>query len=343
MLRCAPPGVVVIRDFARGRILSGRGAVALRANCTGSVHEGPYRIGLIGFGAIGADVARMINGLWKEDKHSINAVVSAVLVRNTHRPDYDREVLADSVGILKSAGHGEGLLLTDCPDVFFQHSFDICVESAGQPVVKEFGTRSLTSGKDFLVTSIGAFTNEDLYAELRTLAVKHGRRLELAAGSMPALDWMHSAALLHEHLLRTDMAGKSSELKVTVTQQKPPKSWFGTPAEQEFDLSALQTFTTLFEGPAKIASSRYPKNSNVATMLALATAGVDKTNVKLVTDPLHPERSGTIVEFESDFVGKIRIEVESKQSLRNPKTSIIVPAAVVKAVKNLCAPVVIGA
>merc|ERR1711957_507463 len=96
-----------------------------------------------------------------------------------------------------------------------------------------------------------------------------------------------------------------------------------------------------FEGSARSAGSLYPKNSNVACMLALATIGLDRTVVRLATDPQKPA-GGTVVEYENAEVGKIKIEVEALMSKANPKTSAIVPLSVVKALRNLTDTTTIG-
>lgn len=147
---------------------------------------------------------------------------------------------------------------------------------------------------------------------------------------MPGLDWMQAAAL-----------DNNSQQFCTVTQLKPPHSWKGTPAEEKFNLDSLTDYTVLFEGSAREAASLYPKNSNVACMLALATVGLDDCHVILATDPKN-SKGGTTVEYESEDVGKIRIEVSAVMSKANPKTSAVVPLSVVKSVRNICGGLAVG-
>ena len=126
-----------------------------------------------------------------------------------------------------------------------------------------------------------------------------------------------------------------------MTMTKPPQSWEGTPAEHEFDLGALTERTVVFEGSAREAASRYPKNSNIAAMLAFATAGLDATRAVLVADP-RSEQVTVAVEFDS-AVGRIDFVMRGKPSEGNSATSADVPYGIVRSVRNLCAREVVGA
>jgi aspartate dehydrogenase len=211
------------------------------------------RIGLLGYGAIGKRVAEE---LLAQSGALGNAVLVAVLVRTART--------ADEVP--------KGVMFTTDEGSFYAADWDLCVEVAGQPAVRQCGEKVLRSGRNLLVSSIGAFTDDTLYVGLQAAAQQSGSQLLLASGAMPGVDWMSSVAL----------AGSD---RVCVTQTKPPKSWLGTPAEEEFDLLSLTEPTQLFAGSAREAASKFPKNSNVAAMLAIATAGLDRTQVCLMTDP----------------------------------------------------------
>jgi aspartate dehydrogenase len=76
-------------------------------------------------------------------------------------------------------------------------------------------------------------------------------------------------------------------------------------------------------------------------MLAFATAGLDATQVELVADPTD-DSVRIAVDFSSDG-GNISYEMQGKPSSSNPRTGMDVPFAVIKAIKNLCSPVFIGA
>ena len=280
----------------------------------------PLRVGLIGFGAIGSEVAKYVIG-----QRAGHCVVSHVLVRTVPRPEAEQRILDAApsppwIGTSKSE--------------FLAGNWDLAVEMAGQPVVRETAAECLSSGRDYLMTSIGVLTDDALRDELETLATASGSRLYLCAGAMPGIDWMASAALAH--------SDDEEPPLVTVTQLKPPQSWYGTPAETSHDLGALSEYTVLFEGSAREASSSFPKNSNVATMLALSTAGLDQTRVRLVTDPTKPTAGGSTVELSSPVIGSIKIEVNSKMSRANPKTGVIVAPSVVKAIRNLSSNVFLG-
>ena len=96
--------------------------------------------------------------------------------------------------------------------------------------------------------------------------------------------------------------------------------------------------TAFFEGTAREAASFYPKNSNILAMLALATSGLDETQVRLIADPkgisLHLDYEGS--------AGTISVDVMGKKSPTNPRTSQVVPLSVIKALSNIVNPVAFG-
>lgn len=266
------------------------------------------RIGMIGFGAIGSRVSQAFrNG--EIEKATLAHVL--VLRERESRPP---ELPADTK------------LTTDVDD-FYSTECDVVVEVAGQPAVREHALRCLKLGRTFLLTSVGSLTDEALHAELNEAARLHNAQLLLCSGSMPGLDWMGSAALV----------GCS---RVAVTQSKPPQAWIGTPAAEKFDLLALTEPTVLFKGTAREAASLYPKNSNVVATLAITTAGLDAVEVTLMTYPGNANNT-TQVEFEGP-AGKLKIELEGAPSPTNPKTSYVVPLAVIKAIRNISSPMACG-
>jgi aspartate dehydrogenase len=142
----------------------------------------------------------------------------------------------------------------------------------------------------------------------------------LISGALPAVDWMAAAAL-------------SGACSAAITQEKPVASWRGTPAAEMIDLDDVKKPACFFEGTAREAASRFPKSSNITAMLALATAGLDKTKVRLVADPTRSEMH-TVIDFSSR-VGDLRVEWKGVPSETNPKTSADVPFTVIKALRNL--------
>ena len=288
------------------------------AASTVAANDSRVGVALIGYGAIGSVVAEaIISGQAGPTK------LAAVLVareRSTRPPE----------------------LPTDCYfgtdlDGFFSAEWDICVEAAGQPTVGAMAARCLAAERSIVLTSIGALADSNLLQRLERVANEANMaaiqrrsrpvQLLLCTGSLLGVDWCHAASL----------AGVSS---VQITQTKPPRAWKGTPAEQELDLDALNEDTTVFEGAARAATMKYPKNANVAACFAIATAGLDDTRVRLVAAP-GAKGNQTQVQFDGP-AGTATVEVEGRPSQKNPRTSSIVPLAVVKALKNLTSPVFIG-
>ena len=97
----------------------------------------PIKVGLIGHGAIGSVVANAVmNSTHGLDKTRIKLI--AILTKN---PRSEETIVNFS---------NNNILLTTNPEDFFSTEFDVCVEAAGQPAVREHGEQCLLSGRNFL-------------------------------------------------------------------------------------------------------------------------------------------------------------------------------------------------
>jgi len=270
------------------------------------------QVGLVGYGAIGRSVAdALLEG------RAGNASLAAVLVRAVNK----------YWGCLPFSSSPPRITFTDDADTFFDCDFDLLVEAAGHAAVRQYARRGLEKEADVLVVSVGVFADDGFYRELWDLAEEKGRRILLASGALPAVDWMSGASL-------------AGDCIVSITQTKPVASWVGTPAEDLLDLGRVSEPTCFFSGTAREAAARFVKSSNITAMLALSTTGLDHTQVRLVADPARCSMH-TLVEFDG-AAGSLRVEWQGVPSESNPSTSADVPLSVIKAIRNLASPVCLG-
>jgi hypothetical protein len=120
--------------------------------------------------------------------------------------------------------------------------------------------------------------------------------------------------------------------RVVYTSVKPPIAWVGKPAEAKLGEGALTQRTVFFEGSAREAATQYPQNANVGATVSLAGLGLDRTIVRLVSDPDATGPLG-IIEAEGDF-GSFRFEILAYASPENPKTSTLTAHSLVMAVRE---------
>ena len=263
------------------------------------------RLGLIGCGAIGAEVMAAAG----RGELGPEVEVVGVLVR---RP----RALAD------------GVLLTHEPARFFGREPDVVLECAGHEAVRAHGLRCLESGADLVLTSIGALVDDGLRIRLEAAAETHGRRLIIASAGIGALDILAGAAT----------GGLD---RVAMTVRKDPSAWYGTEAERLCDLGTLAAPFTLFAGSVREGAARYPQNVNISAAVALAGVGLDRTELVIVADPTI-RRHVVEIEAEGAF-GRFSFTEEVEPTPENPKTGKLVAMALIKTVRQLASPVVIGA
>lgn len=256
------------------------------------------RFAVIGFGAITEEVVRTL-----EERGQLSAL-AGVLVRRP-RLDAARSRAAGRFPVVATLDELLGLR----PDVV--------AECAGHEAMRDFAAAILGRGVDLICSSVGVLADA---AFARTLA---GARLLIPSGAVAGIDG----------LLAARTAGLRS---VTYTTVKPPPAWMGTPAEEAVR-SAARKRITFFEGTAREAALRYPKNVNVGATVALAGLGLDRTQVKMVSDP---DASGPlgIIEAGGDF-GTFRFDILAYASPHNPKTSLLTAHSIIVAARdNVCFP-----
>jgi aspartate dehydrogenase len=271
-------------------------------------------IGLIGLGSIGKALVRAIaNGTAGQTS------LAAVLVRPAGL-EGARDFLA-TLGL-------EQVVVTADFAAFLQSDFSIVVEAAGQEAVCTYAADIIVADKDLLVCAIGAFTDDKLFSGLIRLAEEHHKRLIVPSGAIAGIDALSSAAL----------AGID---EVVIATRKPPAAWYGTPAEQMTNLAEVREYPVcLFDGSARVAARLFPQNVNVAATLAYAGIGLDRTTARIYADPTIARNVHQI--SIRGKCGEINIEVAGLPSPDNPRTSALTPYSVIKTIRNLTSPFVIG-
>lgn len=264
-------------------------------------------VGIIGYGTIGKAVAQaMIDG------EAGDASLAAVLVRDAATITVDQREL---------------MKVTDREDAFFGSDPDVVVECAGHEALRLYGERSLERGADLLIVSVGAFADERLMQRITEKAKVYGRRIIVPSAAIGGLDRIAAGAV-----------GGLEE--VTLVTTKPPAAWKGTAVEAQVDLDALREPFIAYDGFAREAALRFPESVNVSAALSLAGIGFDRTRVIIAVDPA---ASGNRHEIEaSGRFGRIHVHIENRPSSSNPKTGEIVAMSLIKAIRDMTSPFVIG-
>ena len=99
--------------------------------------------------------------------------------------------------------------------------------------------------------------------------------------------------------------------------------------------------TVVYNGNAREAVKKFPRNINVAANLSLAGVGLDKTRVEIVADPVATRISHKILAHGK--FGRLRAEVENMPNPRNPGSSYMASLSAIATLKRIIDPIQIGA
>jgi aspartate dehydrogenase len=263
--------------------------------------EPAIRIAIIGFGAIGRTLAEALRA------HA-DVEIAGILVRRPPAEPAPR-----------------GTALVGTADELLRLEPDVVVECAGHQALREHGAAVLRSGTDLLVASVGALADAALEASLRAAAGRGGRIL-VPSGAIAGLDALGAAKA----------AGLAT---VQYVGRKAPKAWRGTRAETLIDLGAVTAPTVFFESSARTAALEFPQNANVVAAVALAGLGFDATRVRLIVDPTVASNQHAVT--ATGAFGRVTTEVVASTLPQNPKTSMLAPYSLVRAIRNLADPLVV--
>ncbi len=262
--------------------------------------------GLIGYGAVGSSVARMIG-----DGLAGPASLIAVLVRQPDR-------YADDAGRL-------GIPFTARTQDVIDLAPDVVLESGGHSAFRQHVPTLLAAGIDVISISVGALADPTLLAETQAAAERGGGRLRIPSGAIAALDAISAAAV-----------GRID--RVVHTVRKPPPTLLDGEEGQAVLRSGVER--VLYDGPAREATQLFPANVNVIAAVSLAGIGLDRTEARVIADPAVVHNTHD-VEVEGDF-GRLRFRIENVPSVENPKTGRIVPLSLVRSLRALSEPIVVG-
>ncbi|MEV0336166.1 aspartate dehydrogenase domain-containing protein [Nocardia sp. NPDC050717] len=197
---------------------------------------------------------------------------------------------------------------------------DVIVECAGQAVVAEHAERILAAGRDLLISSAGALVDPELARRLRDGGP--GRVL-CTSGAIGGLDLLAAAA---------DAAPFET---VTVRTTKKPAAlvqpWMD--AERATAIETASAPMTVFEGDAAEAARLFPRSLNVAAAVSFAVRDWDIVRVQLIAAP-----DADLTRHEitaAGPMGRYRFQIENLPSADNPRTSAVVPYAVLRSLATL--------
>lgn len=268
------------------------------------------RIGIVGCGAIGSSLAAEIC-----EKLKPGATLSGLY-------DIDRRKSADlaerfSLGKQALAGSLGGLI----------RRCDLVIEASSAKSSLGIATRALHAGCSVMIMSVGGIAAD--FGSLTSLARRKNAAIYIPSGALCGID-----------ALKAVFASDGAEVVLTTT--KHPVSFEGVAyiKRKNIVLGAIKKDTLLFCGSARKAIKLFPQNINVAALLSLAGAGLDKTKVRIIASPrvkanVHEVR----IKSRSATISARTRNIPHPQ---NPKTSYLAVLSAIATLRQILEPVRIG-
>ena len=264
------------------------------------------KIGIAGFGTIGANVAQALDG-GRE-----GLTLEAVTGRDETKTRAAVAGLKRPVDVVTPQE-----LARRC---------DIVVECTPAAAFVSIAVPVLEAGRTLVTVSAAAILQ---HPEVIELATRHHARIVLATGALLGFDAVRAAAL-------------GTIDAVTMITRKPPKSLVGAPylIANRIDIEHLTVPLKVFEGTAREGARGFPANVNVAAALSLAGIGPDRTQLQIWADPTVVRNTHT-VRVEAD-TARFEMTIENVPSPEKPATGKITPLSVIAALQGLVTPFKVG-
>ncbi|MHA1593217.1 MAG: aspartate dehydrogenase [Candidatus Baldrarchaeia archaeon] len=270
-------------------------------------------VGIIGCGAIGTVLARAID---EGKAGNAELIILYDIVREK------AEVLANSL-------RKRPIVASSFKEVIENPRVQLVIEAASQDAVRQYAIEVLRSGKDLMVMSVGAFSDTALFEEVRRIAEETRRKVYIPSGAIVGIDGIKAASVV------------GIEELVLVTR-KPPRALSDAPylVEKGINLENIKEPVVVYEGPAREAAIKFPKNINVAMTLSIASIGPERTKVRIIADPTL-DRNMHEIRARGPF-GEIITIAKNVPSPSNPRTSYLAALSAIRTLRKITEPIVIG-
>lgn len=204
------------------------------------------RIGLIGFGFIGAQVYTRLRA-----RNEYGLEVAFVHNRDRARlAEVPRELILDDLARMHERNAG------------------LIVEMAHPDYSRQYG-EAILAHADYLPLSVTALADQALLDRLTAQARRSGHRLLIPHGALMGTDNLFES----RHMW--------AEVEITFIKN-PANIDF---SESGYDPSRITGETVVYDGPARAIAALYPRNVNTMVTCALATIGLDRCRARLVASP----------------------------------------------------------
>ena len=265
-----------------------------------------YRVGVAGFGTIGAAVGRRLAAGME------GLEFAAVTSGGREKAEAALAAMGASVPVVSPQDLAERC--------------DIIVECAPTAAFMAIAMPAMLAGRQMVTVSAAALIE---HMEIVETAKANGGRIIMATGALLGLDAVRAAAKGEIH-------------SVTMITRKPPKSLKGAPYLSVIgvDVMALTEATKLFDGSAREGARGFPANVNVAAALALAGIGPDRTRLQIWADPAL-ERNTHTIRVDADSA-RFEMTIENVPSVEKPGTGRITALSMIAALEGITAPLKVG-
>lgn len=221
---------------------------------------------------------------------------------------------AEAIAV-KAREKGQDCVVAETFDELIALKPDIMVEAAAPAAMKEWAFKALGNGVSIVTLSIGAFADDDFYAETSLIAKENNAHVYIASGATGGFDVLQTAAL---------MGGATAQF----FNEKGPDALKGTPV---YDESLQQEQRTVFSGTAADAIKMFPTKVNVTVAAARASVGPKAMKVTMQSTP----------GFKGDTQ---RVEIRNEQVYAvvdvYSATAEIAAWSVVNTLRNIASPIV---
>tara|TARA_B100001540_G_scaffold310789_1_gene329107 strand:- start:1138 stop:1956 length:819 start_codon:yes stop_codon:yes gene_type:complete len=262
------------------------------------------RIGLLGCGAIGTQIAIAID----------TGIIPAQL---THIFDEDKSKSMNLVSKLKNKP-----TIVENVHLLSSNPVDLVVEAASQEAVSDNALSILQNRKDLVIMSSGALLDESVFEIISDACKELKKTVYLPSGAISGIDAIKA--------VRDELDS------VVLTTTKHPDSLKGAKFFNDFKINPdqIKEKSTIFEGTANEAVRLFPKNINVSALLSLSGLGSHETIVKIIADPDTKKNTHEISAYGK--FGQITTKIENIPDSNNPRTSRLAILSAIETIRSIC-------